>query len=770
MITSKSLSCLMREVFSQSRNIAALLPSTALALCLTTLALPPAFAEAAKSTPPTHLVVQSPQQQAGLRLVKARLAESFTESADGASEVSVETLFSSLNREGHWPDLDIKYPGESNLLASRYVHFLRVWKLAAAWRLSKDEARRAELNEAIQRALNYWLYKPHPLGIPWFYLIGAPQGLARAALIMDEQLSPAQRQAVVAILRTCVREDGVLMYAGGPATGQNLQHEAELQIVAGALSGDAAMIAHHAALIEREIAIRDAEGLKADWSFHQHGPQLYSGGLYGNGFSRDATKLAWALNGTPFAFKPATVDAIIHYVADGQQWMMRGRSFDYLTAGRMVAWPDYKGVEPEGELGVADAAKHLAAIAGLAPRRRDELLALSARKAGEAPAESAPPGNRLFWASDYMSHQRPGFFASARMSSRRTHGTESGNGQNVQGYHLGDGAMGLMVTGEEYRDIFPLWDWRRVPGVTAVYNPTIPFPRHTWGKGSRGWSDFAGGVSDQVAGVAAMEVGRAGLHAYKAWFFLDDMVVCLGAGILPDDPALPVVTSIEQRWGNGAVRASSVATTVTPETTFAQNQPGWIHHAGVTFLFPSGGEVRVRYEHKTAPWSVINTATHGSMFRTSPLSEVIADGNVFSLWIEHGAGLYAPTQYSYIVAPGLAPEKANTFLKNTAPKILANTEELQAITRDDITQVVFWKAGQVSLPDGRTLSADRPSIVQLRRGADGKWLLAAGNPTHQPGVLQVGLRGSGASAKWQKLRFDFPAGLYVGQAQVRTLR
>ncbi|PWF43609.1 hypothetical protein [Massilia glaciei] len=92
--------------------------------------------------------------------------------------------------------------------------------------------------------------------------------MARAAVIMDGQLSARQRQAIIAILRTCVRADGVLMYAGGPATGQNLQHEAELLIAAGTLERNPATIAHHARLIETEIAIRDAEGLKADWSFH----------------------------------------------------------------------------------------------------------------------------------------------------------------------------------------------------------------------------------------------------------------------------------------------------------------------------------------------------------------------------------------------------------------------------------------------------------------------------------------------------------------------
>jgi len=727
------------------------------------LAAVPAEGLAPVKTSPAPIDAAS---QATIATVKARLVESFVATADGASEVSVPVLLATLDAAGHWPDLDVKYPPDTQGAVSRYVHFMRVWKLSGAWHQTTDAPRRAELSTAIHRAVGFWLHAPIPPGIPWFYLIAAPQAVARAALILEDELNPEERRAAIAIMQTCVRADGVLIYAGSPATGQNLQHEAEIQIVAGCLMPDPAYLARHATLIEREVAIRDAEGLKADWSFHQHGPQLYSGAFYGAGFARDGAKLAWALRDTPFAFSPASVDALVHCVLDGQQWMARGRSFDFLTAGRGLVWPRYQAIEPEGDRGVADAAAHLAE---LDPAGRDELLALSARLSGQAAPSTAPSGNRVFWASDYQSHQRPGFFASARMSSRRMHGTESGSGQNALGYHLGDGAMALMVTGEEYRDIFPLWDWRRVPGVTAVDNPSVPFPIHTWGKGSQGWSDFAGGVSDGSVGAAAMELRRGGLHAKKAWFFLDDVVVCLGADIQPDDPALPVVTSIDQRWADGPVSSSASAAALPSGDTHPLTGPGWVHHAGVTYLFPSGGEVRVRTEHKSAPWSSINKAVHGSMFRTQPLTERIATGEVFSLWIDHGANVHFPVGYAYLVAPGLAPEAIAAFNQIDAPRILANTDALQAIARADLVQVVFWQAGSLTLPDGRSLSVDRPGVVQLRRDpATRQWTLAVGNPTHQPGPFRVRHTASPTSPATE-INFDFPAGLYAGQPQLKPL-
>lgn len=457
------------------------------------------------------------------------------------------------------------------------------------------------------------------------------------------------------------------------------------------------------------------------------------------------------------------MDALVHCVLDGQQWMTRGRSFDPLTAGRMVAWPNFQGVEPEGEIGVGNAAAHLAE---LDPARRDELLAFSARMKGRAAPATAPTGNRVFWASDYASQQRPAFFASCRLSSRRTYGTESGSGQNELGYHLGDGAMTLMITGEEYRDIYPLWDWRRVPGVTAVYTPTIPLPRHMWGKGSQGWSDFAGGVSDGAVGAAAMELRRGGLHARKSWFFLDDVVVCLGASIQPDDPTLPVVTSIDQRWAKGGIRTGEFATDPPSAKAGTLDGPGWVHHAGVSYLFPGAARVRFESTSKSAPWSVINHSAHGSMFRKRPLTEVEASGDVFSLWLDHGVGLYTPTTYAYMVVPGLAPEKIGAFNRTRAPQTLVNSGSIQAITRDGLVQAVFWQPGTLDLTDKRTLTVDRPGIIQLRQDPENRrWILAAGNPTHQPGPMRVRL-------SWlsKELVFDFPAGLYAGRPMTMELQ
>ncbi|MBC8009366.1 MAG: hypothetical protein H7067_04630, partial [Burkholderiales bacterium] len=49
-----------------------------------------------------------------------------------------------------------------------------------------------------------------------------------------------------------------------------------------------------------------------------------------------------------------------------------------------------------------------------------------------------------------------------------------------------------------------------------------------------------------------------------------------------------------------------------------------------------------------------------------------------------------------------------------------------------------------------------------------RWTLAVGNPTHQPGHFTVQLISALASPAME-FTFDFPAGLYAGQPQLKTL-
>ncbi len=180
-------------------------------------------------------------------------------------------------------------------------------------------------------------------------------------------------------------------------------------------------------------------------------------------FTDDCTRWVEFTQGTRFAPSPEQSQLLEHYVLDGQQWMVRGAIYDYGVVGRELV---RRGKDARG---LVDSVERLAKLPG--PRRK-ELSDFAARLRGEA---SAPPlvGNRHFWKSDYMAHQRAGYFTSARMYSTRMSNTDSlTHGENKQTHHIADGAAFIYRTGKEYRDIFPVWDWRRVPGTTSSSGPS----------------------------------------------------------------------------------------------------------------------------------------------------------------------------------------------------------------------------------------------------------------------------------------------------------
>ena len=83
-----------------------------------------------------------------------------------------------------------------------------------------------------------------------------------------------------------------------------------------------------------------------------------------------------------------------------------------------------------------------------------------------------------------MVHQRPAFYASARMYSTRNDNTDSlTNDENKRSHFIADGAFCLMQTGAEYADIYPVWDWQKVPGITCEQREQMPAPAKCRAKG-----------------------------------------------------------------------------------------------------------------------------------------------------------------------------------------------------------------------------------------------------------------------------------------------
>lgn len=364
------------------------------------------------------------------------------------------------------------------------------------------------------------------------------------------------------------------------------------------------------------------------------------------------------------------------------------------------------------------------------------------------PSESALVGNRHFWRVDLMCHQRSGWMAAVRMASERVVGTESGNLENLLGHHLADGVMEVLVTGEEYRGVWPLWNWRQLPGTT-VAQVEGALPEHQWGKGAKGTTAFVGGVSDGTVGAAAMTFDRDGVRAEKAWFFLDDQVVALATGVGSSADAV-VLTTVNQCWKKGDVWVS-VAGSPAKKVEVGEGAemrlkgPGWVWHDGVGYVVAEGQEAVLRLEQREGSWYTINQTQ----------SKDVVKGDVFTLAIDHGVKPDG-SKYAYRVIPGVTVEAMGAGGEVAEVRALqqGRVQGIEVPGREMVMAVFPERAGGVLVGEGLKVTADRDCVVIV--GPAG---VTVSDPTARGGEVRLTVERGG---KVREFRVKLPEGAMGG--------
>ena len=675
-----------------------------------------------------------PAGKADLMTVKKRIYASRLPAADDTRTATQAAGHAkSISPDGTWKDVDYRSRQPSSWPAARHLGRLRV--MAGALRQPGGEmAGNAGLKAATLRGLDHWLKKDYRNPNWWWNEIGVPMQLGQVLVLVDRDLTPAQRAAGVRIMKR----------SRIGKTGQNLVWLAGNQVVWGCLAGDAKAVesAFKRMAAEIKVAGGDREGVKPDWSFWQHGRCLYSGG-YGKGFSCDGAYFAMLAAGTRFAFAPEKIGVLSSYILDGQQWTVRGRALDYGTIGREISRP---GAGRTGTL--IQACRYMLKLKP--PREKEFADLLDRLENGPEKARAPLVGNRHFWRSDFMTHHRKGWYASARMFSSRVDNTDTPcNQEGLLSHHIADGANFVMRRGDEYAGIFPVWDWRLVPGVTAEH----PKGRLSGNPRSRGKQAFVGGVSDGEYGLAAMQLARGGLSAHKAWFFFDREYACLGAGITCKSKA-PVLTSVNQCLLKGGVLSSAGKLAAGEHRPAA---PGWVHHDGIGYVFGKGSRPVLRTGEQAGSWHRLRKA--------SPKTPVKLD--VFGLRLEHGAGPKGAS-YVYTVAPGVTAAEMPAYAKGTGVEVLSNTSALQAVrhAKLGIIGAVFAKPGTVRAGDGLSLGVEEPCLLLVRTRPQLR--VTASNPLNRPLKLKVTVSLPGGAPRTFTL--DLPGGEKAGSSTTLPAR
>jgi len=513
-------------------------------------------------------------------------------------------------------------------------------------------------------------------------------------------------------------------------TGQNLVWGCSIQILRGILEHNDQTIAEGYRRMYDEVNVTLDDGIQHDDSFHQHGRQLYNGG-YGLNYASDIGRYIAFTAGTPWQIPREKLEVFVIYLLDGQAWMTWDNLFDYSAVGREIVRPGKNAVPklwnaagpiaPAGSSYSMLNSVHLLAELPNIPRG-DELRAFESRL-HQQPGAPAKSGNKQFWRSDYMTHRRPGWFVSVKMLSERMLGAELVNDEGKKSHHLSDGATLIYRSGDEYRDIFPAWDWRKIPGTTAEQFDLQTDRKEIAAPGKTG---FVGGVSDGTYGLAFMDLARRNLTAHKAWFFFDQEFVALGAGI-SNTTDISVITTVNQSLLRGQLTRDSI-----PGAPFR-----WLHHDGIGYIFPvppKPAPTTNSVKENPARLTLSTEVQSGNWTDLAPQPDRVVTVKVFNLYLDHGPHPTSAT-YSYFVLPNSAPDDVARWAQKPPIEILSNTPDLQAVRHKTlkITMAAFPKPGRLpAAGDSPAIEVDQPCLLMLH---DNK--LTVSNPTNKPLVVSV---------------------------------
>ncbi len=621
--------------------------------------------------------------------------------AVSAMGAGAEGFRASMRADGSWADVD--YGCQLLIYWSAGNHLKRLLAMACAWRggAAGDASRPDEMLQAVLCGLRFW-YDRSPQNPNWWWMqIGAPALLAEVLMRVH---GSCDRSYIARAVPAFESHQPVLRF-----TGANLVWTAGVEVAHGLLVDDPALVSQGMQLIGREVRVCPAEeGLQPDMSFFQHGRLLYSGG-YGQNFAADVARFIWLADGTAYAWPRHGVDLFARFLLDGSRWMVRGRTFEYGAIGREIS---RAGHENSRFLRAANL------MARVEHPRREEFAAIAA--AGEDARKSFVSGNRHFWSGNLMVHHRDDYCISVRVASDRLENVDfpCGGGEGRLCHHLAEGGSFVMRDGDEYRDVFSVWNWRRVPGATVEQHPR---PMNVDELVRRGERAFAGGASDGEVGCAAMDFSRMTLSAKKAWFFFDRCMVALGAGIA-SAADVPVCTTINQCRRRGSVfikgRSAPLA-----DGVHALAAGSAFSHDGVGYAILRGqGEMRLQTQH--GAWSDCGVGSG------EPQSQA-----VFTAAIDHGPGP-RDAEYAYVVAPGLAADAVDV----SPLTITRNDVQVQAVwhAKEHRGHAVFYEAGAVEFPDAQSLAVNAPCIV-LYRPVEGRIDLTLADPAGQAAAVTVKL-------------------------------
>ena len=689
-----------------------------------------------------------------LAVIKQRvIAELFTNTV---ADNQVETIVAKMREDGSFPGID--YADLSNIAGfPQQRHISDLLYLARVYQSKTSKHYHSkQLMETIEKGLRYWAKNDY-VGDNWHdSQITVPTILINMMLVIGNDLP----KELVEKLQPIIGRAN-MSASGARPSGDRI-------VIAGILAKNMLFRENFAEfekvikIIEGEIKFSTGErGIQHDYSFHHRPDRVnnttsYGYGKYANAFGE------WLVyvNGTKYQFSKEKINALVDYYIDGiTKQLVYGVYEDVSVKNRDIT--SKNNFQPRGTLEI----ERLLVGTDYRKAELDELIRL--RKGTAKPSKSFA---KFFWQTEHFVFQRPNFYTTVRMFSTRNANMEMPyNGPGKPTHHRADGTNYLVLKGNEYHNIWPVYDWQKISGTTVLQKPALPGPDDIQKKGL---TRFVGAVTDDLYGAVVFDFKSPHdmVEAKKSWFFFDEEYVCLGTDIRSESK-LKVATTINQVLLKGDVTIMQDGNkAVLPSGNRVAEKVKWIYHDKIGYIFPEPTKINVSNQSESGTWAAI---TDQKNISKEPVNE-----QVFKLWFDHGARP-AKAGYQYIVVPDIDQNKLmETSQDNRSIKILSNTDTVQAVFHGklNMVQAAFYQAADLKVSPGFSLKMDSQGMAMIKMDGSRIKSISVADPSRKLRRMSITVSGIYAvkkegliclpnnQLKQTLLLIDLPQGVYAGKS------
>jgi chondroitin AC lyase len=663
-------------------------------------------------------------------IIKGRVVDQLMRS--GVDDGNIADVINLMNNDGSFKG--IKYDDLSREAGFPHGrHTSNLVTLARAYNTKSSGYHQDEnIKKLLARGLEFWV-KHDFVGDNWHdNQITTPSNLVNLMLLIGDELPAGLVEQAQPMIRRATMVEVPGVFYGARPGGDRIAIAATVAKNFLFLN-DKEAFDDVIQIIAGEVKFNTGErGMQHDYSFHHRVDRVnnttsYGYGKYANTFGEWSSYVA----GTKYQFPADRINQLVDYYLEGiYKQMVYGVFTDIGVQNRSIA--NQRVSAPGGTIEI----ERLLQSTNYRSEELNDILKL--RKGEKANISSFA---KFFWQTEHFAFQRPHFYTSIRMHSKRNATYEEPyNGPGTTTHHRADGANYLSMDGHEYDGIWPVYNWQKVSGATIMQKPKHHVEKSYGGNISvqmEGLTDYVGGVDDGLYGAVAYDFKSPHdlLEAKKSWFFFDNEYVCLGSGI-KSNPSLPVYTTINQAHLRGNVTVSKEGKAeVVPQGKRDFQNVKWVYHDRVGYIMPEPVTVSLSNSAQQGRWSDISA--------TKTASEELVSREVFLLGFDHG-NRPRNASYQYIVVPGVSLEEvASTSASNRNIKVLSNTSELQGVIHKGlgICQLVFYKAGEVEISDGNKVSMDSQGMAMLKMNGNRIEKLSVSDPSRKLNRISLTVSG-----------------------------